>query len=219
MTCESEETGLDRVFAANGETTVMYASDYCHWDCHFPYSVKDVVDSKDLSFAQKEKLARQKCRRIFRAQKSAGSQSSEIRAAQLGQRQGKSSQRLGSEKMILGIDRVLVDGVLLRARAGSREPVQNPNRFPLSSVFLHAFLRRAGKRHLQKIWHRVRIHSDGHRHPAPSRGRWQHQLLYLSLGGNFRGGGRTAAGHRHQLLRHLALGAGYAQGHQQAAET
>ena len=34
----------------------MYASDYCHWDCHFPYSVKDVIDCKDLSFSQKEKL-------------------------------------------------------------------------------------------------------------------------------------------------------------------
>jgi predicted TIM-barrel fold metal-dependent hydrolase len=56
LTCESEETGLDRVFAANGEGTVLYASDYCHWDCHFPYSVKDVVDGPDLSFAQKEKL-------------------------------------------------------------------------------------------------------------------------------------------------------------------
>jgi predicted TIM-barrel fold metal-dependent hydrolase len=56
LTCESEETGLDRVFVANGDSTVMYASDYCHWDCHFPYSVKDVVDGRDLSFAQKERL-------------------------------------------------------------------------------------------------------------------------------------------------------------------
>jgi predicted TIM-barrel fold metal-dependent hydrolase len=56
LTCESEETGLDRVFDANGEDTVLYASDYCHWDCHFPYSVKDVVEGTDLSFAQKEKL-------------------------------------------------------------------------------------------------------------------------------------------------------------------
>jgi predicted TIM-barrel fold metal-dependent hydrolase len=56
LTCESEETGLDRVFAAAGDSTVLYASDYCHWDCHFPYSVKDIVDGKDLSFAQKEKL-------------------------------------------------------------------------------------------------------------------------------------------------------------------
>ena len=56
LTCESEETGLDRVFAANGENTVLYASDYCHWDCHFPYSVKDIIDGKDLSFTQKEKI-------------------------------------------------------------------------------------------------------------------------------------------------------------------
>ena len=56
LTCESEESGLDRVFAANGENTVLYASDYCHWDCHFPYSVKDIVEGKDLSFAQKERL-------------------------------------------------------------------------------------------------------------------------------------------------------------------
>src|SRR5213594_4593221 len=56
LTCESEETGLDRVFAANGDDTVMYASDYCHWDCHFPYSVKDIVDQKDLTLAQKERL-------------------------------------------------------------------------------------------------------------------------------------------------------------------
>jgi predicted TIM-barrel fold metal-dependent hydrolase len=56
LTCESEETGLDRVFSANGENTVLYASDYCHWDCHYPYSVKDVIDSKDLSFAQKQRL-------------------------------------------------------------------------------------------------------------------------------------------------------------------
>ena len=56
LTCESEETGLDRVFAANGENTVLYASDYCHWDCHFPCSVKDVVDGEDLTFSQKERL-------------------------------------------------------------------------------------------------------------------------------------------------------------------
>ena len=56
VSLESEETGLDHVFAANGENTVLYASDYCHWDCHFPYSVKDIIDGKDLSFAQKEKI-------------------------------------------------------------------------------------------------------------------------------------------------------------------
>jgi predicted TIM-barrel fold metal-dependent hydrolase len=56
LTCESEESSLDRVFAANGDGTVLYASDYCHWDCHFPYSVKDVVEAKDLSLTQQERL-------------------------------------------------------------------------------------------------------------------------------------------------------------------
>ena len=66
LTCESEESGLDRVFAANGESTVMYASDYCHWDCHFPYSVKDIVDGNDLTFAQKEKLLGKNAVEFFR---------------------------------------------------------------------------------------------------------------------------------------------------------
>lgn len=56
LSCESEESGLDRVLEATGEKTVLYASDYCHWDCHFPYSVKDVVEAADLNFAQKEKI-------------------------------------------------------------------------------------------------------------------------------------------------------------------
>lgn len=56
LSCESEETGLDRVLDASGPATVLYASDYCHWDCHFPYSVRDVVSGGDLSFAQKEQV-------------------------------------------------------------------------------------------------------------------------------------------------------------------
>jgi len=39
---------------AAGAGTVCYASDYCHWDCNFPDSVKDIVDARDLSFEQKE---------------------------------------------------------------------------------------------------------------------------------------------------------------------
>ena len=56
LSCESEETGLDRVLDASGPDTVLYASDYCHWDCHFPYSVRDLVSGGDLSFAQKERV-------------------------------------------------------------------------------------------------------------------------------------------------------------------
>lgn len=54
ISCESEETGLDRVLNSSGSKTVLYASDYCHWDCHYPYSVKDILDAQDLNFNQKE---------------------------------------------------------------------------------------------------------------------------------------------------------------------
>jgi hypothetical protein len=54
------------VFAANGENSVLYASDYCHWDCHFPYSVKDVVDGADLAFPQKERLLNRNAIEFFK---------------------------------------------------------------------------------------------------------------------------------------------------------
>jgi hypothetical protein len=56
LSCESEETGLDRVLEAAGAGSVLYASDYCHWDCHFPYSVKDIVDASDLSDEQRARI-------------------------------------------------------------------------------------------------------------------------------------------------------------------
>lgn len=56
LSCESEETGLDRVLDAAGAGSVLYASDYCHWDCHFPYSVKDIVDASDLRDEQRERI-------------------------------------------------------------------------------------------------------------------------------------------------------------------
>jgi predicted TIM-barrel fold metal-dependent hydrolase len=56
LSCESEETGLDRVLEAAGAGSVLYASDYCHWDCHFPYSVKDVVDASDLNDEQRARI-------------------------------------------------------------------------------------------------------------------------------------------------------------------
>jgi hypothetical protein len=56
LTCESEESGLDRVVEAAGPATVLYASDYCHWDCHFPYSVRDILEADDLDLAQKERI-------------------------------------------------------------------------------------------------------------------------------------------------------------------
>ena len=45
---------------------------------------------------------------------------------------------------------------LVRAlRSGRGRPVQDKNRLSVPGVFLHAILRRPGKRILQKVWHRV----------------------------------------------------------------
>jgi predicted TIM-barrel fold metal-dependent hydrolase len=56
ISCESEESGLDRVLEFAGAGSVLYASDYCHWDCHFPYSVKDIAENRELTLEQKEKV-------------------------------------------------------------------------------------------------------------------------------------------------------------------
>ena len=56
ISCESEESGLDRVFEFAGPGCVLYASDYCHWDCHFPYSVKDIVENRELTLEQKKRV-------------------------------------------------------------------------------------------------------------------------------------------------------------------
>jgi len=56
LTCESEESGLDRALDAAGQESMLYASDYCHWDCHFPYSVRDIVASGELDTGQKERV-------------------------------------------------------------------------------------------------------------------------------------------------------------------
>ncbi len=56
ISCESEESGLDRVLEFAGPGSVLYASDYCHWDCHFPYSVKDIVEQDELTSEQKKRL-------------------------------------------------------------------------------------------------------------------------------------------------------------------
>ena len=56
LTCESEESGLDHVLGAAGPGTVLYASDYCHWDCHFPDSVKDIIEARDLNDTQKQRI-------------------------------------------------------------------------------------------------------------------------------------------------------------------
>jgi len=44
------------VSAALGDEIICYASDYCHWDCAFPNSVKILADREDITDAQKRAI-------------------------------------------------------------------------------------------------------------------------------------------------------------------
>lgn len=54
--CESNERMLPQVLDLIGEDTVMYASDYPHWDCEYPESLHAVMTREDLSESQREAL-------------------------------------------------------------------------------------------------------------------------------------------------------------------
>ncbi len=43
----------------------MYASDYCHWDCSFPDTVKIVTERTDLSESAKRKMLLDNPRRLY----------------------------------------------------------------------------------------------------------------------------------------------------------
>jgi len=52
FTCEAGEPEIPHVLDAIGETQVMYASDYAHWDSEFPESVKMIAATPGLSDAR-----------------------------------------------------------------------------------------------------------------------------------------------------------------------
>ena len=51
ITCEAERW-LPHAIAGLGAQTVAYASDYPHWDCEFPDSVRKIADRDDMSRAR-----------------------------------------------------------------------------------------------------------------------------------------------------------------------
>ena len=48
-----------------GEGVVVYASDYCHWDCKFPDTVKIIEERTDLSETSKEHLFHKNPARLY----------------------------------------------------------------------------------------------------------------------------------------------------------
>jgi predicted TIM-barrel fold metal-dependent hydrolase len=65
VSCEPEED-LAYPISRLGEDVLMYASDYAHWDCEFPNSVRKIAARSELTAAQKAKLLRENALRLYR---------------------------------------------------------------------------------------------------------------------------------------------------------
>ncbi|MDA0797811.1 MAG: amidohydrolase family protein [Chloroflexi bacterium] len=63
--CESNERMLPQVMDVIGADTVMYASDYPHWDCEYPESLHKIQTREDLSDAQRRTLLHDTAARFY----------------------------------------------------------------------------------------------------------------------------------------------------------
>jgi predicted TIM-barrel fold metal-dependent hydrolase len=66
--CDPDEKGVAHVVDALGEGVVVYASDYCHWDCKFPDTVKILEERTDLSARAKKAIFEDNPRRLYAIQ-------------------------------------------------------------------------------------------------------------------------------------------------------
>jgi predicted TIM-barrel fold metal-dependent hydrolase len=64
ITCETER-GLPHALAGLGDGCVAYASDYPHWDCEFPESVRAISERADLTDDQKNAVLGANAARIL----------------------------------------------------------------------------------------------------------------------------------------------------------
>ena len=65
FTCEPEEHTLPFVLATIGDSQVLYASDYAHWDSAFPDSVRELAAIPGLSEAQRRRVLGRNARAWF----------------------------------------------------------------------------------------------------------------------------------------------------------
>ncbi len=65
ISCESEED-LGPTLDAIGDDHIIYASDYAHWDCDFPNSVRAFSERDSLTETQKRKILRDNAGRLYK---------------------------------------------------------------------------------------------------------------------------------------------------------
>jgi len=63
--CDPDEREIPYVVNTLGQGVVVYASDYCHWDCKFPDTVKIIEERTDLSAAAKQAIFDDNPRRLY----------------------------------------------------------------------------------------------------------------------------------------------------------
>jgi predicted TIM-barrel fold metal-dependent hydrolase len=63
--CDPDEKAIPTVCNELGEGIVVYASDYCHWDCKFPDTVKILAERNDISASAKKGIFDTNPRRLY----------------------------------------------------------------------------------------------------------------------------------------------------------
>jgi hypothetical protein len=63
--CDPEEKGVAHVVNTLGDGVVVYASDYCHWDCKFPDTVKILAGRTDLGEEAKKRIFDDNGKRLY----------------------------------------------------------------------------------------------------------------------------------------------------------
>ena len=51
--------------ARSATSVVVYASDYCHWDCTFPDTVKIIAERNDVSDTSKKRIFDENAARLY----------------------------------------------------------------------------------------------------------------------------------------------------------
>ncbi|MEY4950294.1 MAG: hypothetical protein RL698_2505, partial [Pseudomonadota bacterium] len=65
ISCDPDEKMIPEVVKLCGDERILYASDYYHWDCAFPETVKFIVDRNDLSEATKQRILGGNAKKFF----------------------------------------------------------------------------------------------------------------------------------------------------------
>jgi predicted TIM-barrel fold metal-dependent hydrolase len=65
ISCDPDEKMIPEVVKLCGDERIIYASDYYHWDCAFPDTVKLIAERNDLSESTKRKVLGQNAKQLF----------------------------------------------------------------------------------------------------------------------------------------------------------